>query len=130
MEIKSLTAAISELGFPIIAALFLGVILYKAGVYLLKIAQQLFGSQQQDRLNEIKSIHNSVVKEIEDWKELNGEEINEIQKQFSTITTMQVRLTDRVRQLSTSIYDLDVACRIFFNMPQKKEHPKTNADRR
>ena len=56
MEIKSLTAAISELGVPIIAALFLGVILYKAGVYLLKIAQQLFGSQQQDRLREIKSI--------------------------------------------------------------------------
>ena len=114
MEIKSLTSAISELGFPIIAALFLGVILYKAGVYFLKIAQQLFGSQQQDRLNEIKSIHTSVVKEIEDWKELNGEDINEIQKQYSTITTMQVRLTDRVRQLSTSIYDLDVACRIFF----------------
>lgn len=130
MEIKSLTSAISELGFPIIAALFLGVILYKSGTYLLKIAQQLFGSQQQDRLNEIKSIHTSVVKEIEDWKELNGEEINEIQKQFSTITTMQVRLTDRVRQLSTSIYDLDVACRIFFNMPQKKEHPQTTADRR
>ena len=61
MEIKSLTAAISELGFPIIAALFLGVILYKAGVYLLKIAQHLFGAQQQERLSELKSIPEQVI---------------------------------------------------------------------
>jgi hypothetical protein len=51
MEIsKGLTAAISELGFPIVIALVAVFILYKLGTILLKFFQDLVGKQQTDRM--------------------------------------------------------------------------------
>ena len=130
MEIKTLSSAISELGFPIVASLFLGIILYKLGSYLLKMANTLFGSQQKDRLKAIESIKFEVKDDIKNLRISQAEEINEIQKQFESISTNLIRLIDRIRLLSTSVYDLDVSSRIYFGMPKKNEHPKTTAEKR
>jgi len=57
MEIsKGLTAAISELGFPVVIALISVIIIYKLGVFLLKFFQDLVGKQQTDRMKNIEQI--------------------------------------------------------------------------
>ena len=57
MEIsKGLTAAISELGFPVVIALISVIIIYKLGVFLLKFFQDLVGKQQTDRMKNIEQM--------------------------------------------------------------------------
>ena len=66
MEIsKGLTAAISELGFPVVIALISVIIIYKLGVFLLKFFQDLVGKQQTDRMKSIEQIKDDTVKAIE-----------------------------------------------------------------
>ena len=66
MEIsKGLTAAISELGFPVVIALISIIIIYKLGVFLLKFFQDLVGKQQTDRMKNIEQIKIDTVKAIE-----------------------------------------------------------------
>ena len=130
MEIKTLTAAISELGFPIIAALFLGIVLYKLGGYLLKLINNLLLGQQKDRLKAVQAIREDVTQAIADLRAAQTEELNEIQLALNELKTITIRLTDRIRTLTEEIYQHDSAARAVWGLAPQRERQQTRAERR
>ena len=70
MEIsKGLTAAINDLGFPIVLALLAALALWKLSSWLLKFFNQLVGDQAKDRMETIERIKTETVKAIEDLQQ-------------------------------------------------------------
>tara|TARA_Y100001938_G_C7936448_1_gene352019 strand:- start:206 stop:649 length:444 start_codon:yes stop_codon:yes gene_type:complete len=130
MEIKNLSSVISELGFPIVIALVSIVILYKLGSYLLGFASSLFGSQQVDRMKAIDNIREEVKSELEDFRKYLEEEINQIQDQNKTVSTIIIRLNDRIRILNETIVALDTSSRIFFGMAKRDKPQQTLHEQR
>ena len=131
MEIsKGLTAAISELGFPVVIALISVIIIYKLGVFLLKFFQDLVGKQQTDRMKNIEQIKIDTVKAIEQLQTELDEEQRDTRKEISEIKTMVVRLIDRVRLLAEEVYDHDVTARAVWQINPKRAKHRTRAERR
>jgi len=131
MEIsKGLTAAISELGFPIVIALVAIFILYKLGTILLKFFQDLVGKQQTDRMKNIEQIKLDTVKAIEHLQTELDEEQRDTRREISDIKVMVVRLIDRVRLLAEEVYDHDVTARAVWNINPKRKKYRTRAERR
>ena len=131
MEIsKGLTAAISELGFPVVIALISIIIIYKLGFFLLKFFQDLVGKQQTDRMKNIEQIKIDTVKAIEQLQTELDEEQRDTRKEISEIKTMVVRLIDRVRLLAEEVYDHDVTARAVWQINPKRAKHRTRAERR
>jgi hypothetical protein len=131
MEIsKGLTAAISELGFPVVIALISIIIIYKLGVFLLKFFQDLVGKQQTDRMKNIEQIKIDTVKAIEQLQTELDEEQRDTRKEIGDIKTMVVRLIDRVRLLAEEVYDHDVTARAVWQINPKRAKHRTRAERR
>jgi len=130
MEIKTLTTAISDLGFPIVIALASVVILYKLGIYLLKFVNQLVGDQQKDRMANIEQIKIDTVKAIESLEANLEEEAHNTRAEITQIKTMVVRLIDRVRLLAEEVYDHDVTARAVWQIDPKRKKNRTRAERR
>ena len=131
MEIsKGLTAAISELGFPVVIALISIIIIYKLGVFLLKFFQDLVGKQQTDRMKNIDQIKIDTVKAIEQLQTELDEEQRDTRKEIGDIKTMVVRLIDRVRLLAEEVYDHDVTARAVWQINPKRAKHRTRAERR
>ena len=130
MEIKSLTAAISELGFPIVIALISIVILYKLGTYTLKFVQDLVGKQQVDRMRTIEQIKVDTVKAIENLEQNLEEEAHNTRAEITQIKTMVVRLIDRVRLLAEEVYDHDTTARAVWDIGHRKAKHRTRSERR
>ena len=131
MEIsKGLTAAISELGFPVVIALISVIIIYKLGVFLLKFFQDLVGKQQTDRMKNIEQIKIDTVKAIEQLQTELDEEQRDTRKEISEIKTMVVRLIDRVRLLAEEVYDHDVTARAVWQINPKRAKHRSRAERR
>ena len=131
MEIsKGLTAAISELGFPVVIALISVIIIYKLGVFLLKFFQDLVGKQQTDRMKNIEQIKIDTVKAIEQLQTELDEEQRDTRKEIGDIKTMVVRLIDRVRLLAEEVYDHDVTARAVWQINPKRAKHRTRAERR
>jgi len=131
MEIsKGLTAAISELGFPVVIALISVIIIYKLGVFLLKFFQDLVGKQQTDRMKNIEQIKIDTVKAIEQLQTELDEEQRDTRKEIGDIKTMVVRLIDRVRLLAEEVYDHDVTARAVWKINPKRSKHRTRAERR
>ena len=131
MEIsKCLTAAISELGFPVVIALISIIIIYKLGVFLLKFFQDLVGKQQTDRMKNIEQIKIDTVKAIEQLQTELDEEQRDTRKEIGDIKTMVVRLIDRVRLLAEEVYDHDVTARAVWQINPKRAKHRTRAERR
>ena len=130
MEIKSLTSAISELGFPIVIALISIVILYKLGTYTLKFVQDLVGKQQVDRMKNIEQIKIDTVKAIENLEQNLEEEAHNTRAEITQIKTMVVRLIDRVRLLAEEVYDHDTTARAVWDIGHKKPKHRTRSERR
>tara|TARA_R100000458_G_C8037138_1_gene90072 strand:+ start:69 stop:509 length:441 start_codon:yes stop_codon:yes gene_type:complete len=131
MEIsKGLTAAISELGFPIVIALVAVFILYKLGTILLKFFQDLVGKQQTDRMKNIEQIKIDTVKAIEQLQIELDEEQRDTRKEVAEIKTMVIRLIDRVRLLAEEVYDHDVTARAVWQINPKRAKHRTRAERR
>ena len=131
MEIsKGLTAAISELGFPIVIALVSVFILYKLGIIILKFVQDLVGKQQTDRMKNIEQIKIDTVKAIEQLQVELDEEQRDTRKEVAEIKTMVIRLIDRVRLLAEEVYDHDVTARAVWQINPKRAKHRTRAERR
>ena len=131
MEIsKSLTNAISELGFPVVIALLAIVILYKLGTYLLKFFNQLVGDQAKDRMASIEQIKIDTVKAIETLESNLEEEAHNTRAEIGQIKTMVIRLIYRVRLLAEEVYDHDVTARAVWNINPKRKKYRTRAERR
>tara|TARA_Y100001973_G_C5197312_1_gene335152 strand:- start:23 stop:469 length:447 start_codon:yes stop_codon:yes gene_type:complete len=130
MEIKSLTSAISELGFPIVIALISIVILYKLGTYTLKFVQDLVGKQQVDRMKNIEQIKIDTVKAIENLEQNLEEEAHNTRAEITQIKTMVVRLIDRVRLLAEEVYDHDTTARAVWDIGHRKAKHRTRSERR
>ena len=131
MEIsKGLTAAISELGFPVVIALISVIIIYKLGVFLLKFFQDLVGKQQTDRMKNIEQIKIDTVKAIEQLQTELDEEQRDTRKEIGDIKVMVVRLIDRVRLLAEEVYDHDVTARAVWQINPKRAKHRTRAERR
>ena len=131
MEIsKGLTAAISELGFPVVIALISIIIIYKLGVFLLRFFQDLVGKQQTDRMKNIEQIKIDTVKAIEQLQTELDEEQRDTRKEIGDIKTMVVRLIDRVRLLAEEVYDHDVTARAVWQINPKRSKHRTRAERR
>ena len=131
MEIsKGLTAAISELGFPVVIALISVIIIYKLGVFLLKFFQDLVGKQQTDRMKNIEQIKVDTVKAIEQLQTELDEEQRDTRKEIGDIKVMVVRLIDRVRLLAEEVYDHDVTARAVWQINPKRAKHRTRAERR
>ena len=93
MEIsKGLTAAINDLGFPIVLALLAALALWKLSSWLLKFFNQLVGDQAKDRMETIERIKTETVKAIEDLQQELDEEQQYTRKEISEIKIMVVRL--------------------------------------
>jgi|TARA_R100000005_G_scaffold42547_1_gene20099 hypothetical protein len=131
MEIsKGLTAAISELGFPIVIALVAVFILYKLGTILLKFFQDLVGKQQTDRMKNIEQIKIDTVKAIEQLQVELDEEQRDTRKEVAEIKTMVIRLIDRVRLLAEEVYDHDTTARAVWDIGHRKPKHRTRTERR
>ena len=131
MEIsKGLTAAISELGFPIVIALVAVFILYKLGTILLKFFQDLVGKQQTDRMKNIEQIKIDTVKAIEQLQIELDEEQRDTRKEIAEIKTMVIRLIDRVRLLAEEVYDHDTTARAVWDIGHRKPKHRTRTERR
>ena len=131
MEIsKGLTAAINDLGFPIVLALLAALALWKLSSWLLKFFNQLVGDQAKDRMGTIERIKTETVKAIEDLKQELDEEQQYTRKEISEIKTMIIRLIDRVRLLAEEVYDHDVTARAVWNINPKRKKYRTRAERR
>ena len=131
MEIsKGLTAAISELGFPIVIALVAVFILYKLGTILLKFFQDLVGKQQTDRMKNIEQIKIDTVKAIEQLQIELDEEQRDTRKEIAEIKTMVIRLIDRVRLLAEEVYDHDTTARAVWDIGNRKPKHRTRTERR
>jgi len=131
MEIsKGLTAAINDLGFPIVLALLAALALWKLSSWLLKFFNQLVGDQAKDRMETIERIKTETVKAIEDLQQELDEEQQYTRKEISEIKTMIIRLIDRVRLLAEEVYDHDVTARAVWNINPKRKKYRTRAERR
>ena len=131
MEIsKGLTAAISELGFPIVIALVSIFILYKLGIIILKFVQDLVGKQQTDRMKNIEQIKIDTVKAIEQLQVELDEEQRDTRKEVAEIKTMVIRLIDRVRLLAEEVYDHDTTARAVWDIGNRKPKHRTRTERR
>tara|TARA_R100000734_G_C3245552_1_gene48789 strand:+ start:138 stop:584 length:447 start_codon:yes stop_codon:yes gene_type:complete len=131
MEIsKGLTAAISELGFPIVIALVSIFILYKLGIIILKFVQDLVGKQQTDRMKNIEQIKIDTVKAIEQLQVELDEEQRDTRKEIAEIKTMVIRLIDRVRLLAEEVYDHDTTARAVWDIGNRKPKHRTRTERR
>tara|TARA_R100001015_G_C4629906_1_gene191113 strand:- start:967 stop:1410 length:444 start_codon:yes stop_codon:yes gene_type:complete len=131
MEIsKGLTAAISELGFPIVIALVSIFILYKLGIIILKFVQDLVGKQQTDRMKTIEQIKIDTVKAIEQLQVELDEEQRDTRKEVAEIKTMVIRLIDRVRLLAEEVYDHDTTARAVWDIGHRKPKHRTRTERR
>ena len=131
MEIsKGLTAAINDLGFPIVLALLAALALWKLSSWLLKFFNQLVGDQAKDRMGTIERITTETVKAIEDLQQELDEEQQYTRKEISEIKTMIIRLIDRVRLLAEEVYDHDVTARAVWNINPKRKKYRTRAERR
>ena len=130
MEIKTLTTAISDLGFPIVIALVSVIILYKLGVYILKFVNQLVGDQAKDRMANIEQIKIDTVKAIEGLEANLEEEALNTRAEITQIKTMVVRLIDRVRLLAEEVYDHDVTARAVWQINPKRAKYRTRSERR
>tara|TARA_Y100001963_G_C6695998_1_gene407022 strand:+ start:104 stop:544 length:441 start_codon:yes stop_codon:yes gene_type:complete len=130
MEIKSISALVSELGFPVLIALVSVVILYKLSQSALTFAGKLFNSQQADRIKAIDDIREQVKDELIDFRKYLEEEINSIQDQHKSLSTIVIRLNDRITNLNKSLVALDTSSRIFFGQPKRNEFEKTLHERR
>ena len=131
MEIsKGLTAAINDLGFPIVLALLAALALWKLSSWLLKFFNQLVGDQAKDRMETIERIKTETVKAIEDLQQELDEEQQNTRKEITEIKTMVIRLIDRVRLLAEEVYDHDVMARAVWNINPKRKKYRTRAERR
>ena len=131
MEIsKGLTAAINDLGFPIVLALLAALALWKLSSWLLKFFNQLVGDQAKDRMETIERIKTETVKAIEDLQQELDEEQQNTRKEITEIKTMVIRLLDRVRLLAEEVYDHDVTARAVWNINPKRKKYRTRAERR
>ena len=131
MEIsKGLTAAINDLGFPIVLALLAALALWKLSSWLLKFFNQLVGDQAKDRMETIERIKTETVKAIEDLQQELDEEQQNTRKEITEIKTMVIRLIDRVRLLAEEVYDHDVTARAVWNINPKRKKYRTRAERR
>ena len=131
MEIsKGLTAAINDLGFPIVLALLAALALWKLSSWLLKFFNQLVGDQAKDRMGTIERIKTETVKAIEDLQQELDEEQQHTRKEIPEIKTMVIRLIDRVRLLAEEVYDHDVTARAVWNINPKRKKYRTRAERR
>ena len=131
MEIsKGLTAAINDLGFPIVLALLAALALWKLSSWLLKFFNQLVGDQAKDRMETIERIKTETVKAIEDLQQELDEEQQNTRKEITEIKTMVIRWIDRVRLLAEEGYDHDVTARAVWNINPKRKKYRTRAERR
>jgi len=127
---KGLTAAINDLGFPIVLALLAALALWKLSSWLLKFFNELVGSQAKDRMETIERIKTETVRAIEDLQQELDEEQQYTRKEISEIKTMIIRLIDRVRLLAEEVYDHDVTARAVWNINPKRKKYRTRAERR
>ena len=127
---KGLTAAINELGFPIVLALLAALALWKLSSWLLKFFNDLVGNQAKERMETIARIKTETVKAIEDLQLELDEEQQTTRKEISEIKTMVIRLIDRVRLLAEEVYDHDVTARAVWNINPKRKKYRTRSERR
>ena len=131
MEIsKGLTAAINELGFPIVLALLAALALWKLSSWLLKFFNDLVGNQAKDRMETIERIKTETVKAIEQLQQELDEEQQSTRKEITEIKTMVIRLIDRVRLLAEEVYDHDVTARAVWQINPKRAKYRTRSERR
>ena len=127
---KGLTAAINELGFPIVLALLAALALWKLSSWLLRFFNDLVGNQAKERMETIGRIKTETVKAIADLQQELDEEQQYTRKEISEIKIMVVRLIDRVRLLAEEVYDHDVTARAVWNINPKRKKYRTRAERR
>ena len=127
---KGLTAAINELGFPIVLALLAALALWKLSSWLLRFFNDLVGNQAKERMETIGRIKTETVKAIADLQQELDEEQQYTRKEISEIKTMIIRLIDRVRLLAEEVYDHDVTARAVWNINPKRKKYRTRAERR
>ena len=131
MEIsKGLTAAINELGFPVVLSLIAALALWKLSSWLLKFFNQLVGDQAKDRMETIEQIKIDTVKAIEHLQTELDEEQRDTRAEITEIKTMVIRLIDRVRLLAEEVYDHDVTARAVWQINPKRAKHRTRAERR
>ena len=131
MEIsKGLTAAITELGFPVVLSLIAALALWKLSSWLLKFFNQLVGDQAKDRMETIEQIKIDTVKAIEHLQTELDEEQRDTRAEITEIKTMVIRLIDRVRLLAEEVYDHDVTARAVWQINPKRAKHRTRAERR
>jgi hypothetical protein len=131
MEIsKGLTAAINELGFPVVLSLIAALALWKLSSWLLKFFNQLVGDQAKDRMETIEQIKIDTVKAIEHLQTELDEEQRDTRAEITEIKTMVIRLIDRVRLLAEEVYDHDVTARAVWQINPKRAKYRTRSERR
>ena len=131
MEIsKGLTAAINDLGFPVVLSLIAALALWKLSSWLLKFFNQLVGDQAKDRMETIEQIKIDTVKAIEHLQTELDEEQRDTRAEITEIKTMVIRLIDRVRLLAEEVYDHDVTARAVWQINPKRAKHRTRAERR
>ena len=131
MEIsKGLTAAINDLGFPVVLSLLAAFALWKLTAYLLKFFNDLIGNQAHERMETIARIKTDTVKAIEHLQIELDEEQQTTRKEISEIKIMTVRLIDRIRLLAEEVYDHDVTARAVWNINPKRKKYRTRSERR
>ena len=131
MEIsKGLTAAINDLGFPVVLSLIAALALWKLSSWLLKFFNQLVGDQAKDRMETIEQIKIDTVKAIEHLQTELDEEQRDTRAEITEIKTMVIRLIDRVRLLAEEVYDHDVTARAVWQINPKRSKHRTRAERR
>jgi len=131
MEIsKGLTAAINDLGFPVVLSLIAALALWKLSSWLLKFFNQLVGDQAKDRMETIEQIKIDTVKAIEHLQTELDEEQRDTRAEITEIKTMVIRLIDRVRLLAEEVYDHDVTARAVWQINPKRAKYRTRSERR
>ena len=131
MEIsKGLTAAINDLGFPVVLSLIAALALWKLSSWLLKFFNQLVGDQAKDRMETIEQIKIDTVKAIEHLQTELVEEQRDTRAEITEIKTMVIRLIDRVRLLAEEVYDHDVTARAVWQINPKRAKYRTRSERR
>ena len=131
MEIsKGLTAAINDLGFPVVLSLIAALAVWKLSSWLLKFFNQLVGDQAKDRMETIEQIKIDTVKAIEHLQTELDEEQRDTRAEITEIKTMVIRLIDRVRLLAEEVYDHDVTARAVWQINPKRAKYRTRSERR
>ena len=127
---KGLTAAINDLGFPVVLSLIAALALWKLSSWLLKFFNQLVGDQAKDRMETIEQIKIDTVKAIEHLQTELDEEQRDTRAEITEIKTMVIRLIDRVRLLAEEVYDHDVTARAVWQINPKRAKYRTRSERR